>query len=74
MHRNDREAVATYLGTDAPDAGPHASAFCSDRTVKLPSAASPAWNGWSPGTANTRFQPAQAARLSVDRVPHLRLK
>jgi polyvinyl alcohol dehydrogenase (cytochrome) len=74
MHRSDREAVATYLGTDAPDAGVHASAFCSDRTVKLSSAGASAWNGWSPGTANTRFQPAQAARLSADRVPHLRLK
>ena len=37
MHRDERIAVASYLGTDAPDAGPSAAAYCTDRTVNLPS-------------------------------------
>jgi polyvinyl alcohol dehydrogenase (cytochrome) len=37
-------------------------------------AASPGWNGWSPDLANTRFQPAAAARLTAAQVPNLKLK
>lgn len=32
------------------------------------------WNGWSPGTANTRFQTASAAGLKAGAVPNLKLK
>jgi polyvinyl alcohol dehydrogenase (cytochrome) len=35
---------------------------------------SPGWNGWSNDLANTRFQPAAAARLSATDVPRLTLK
>ncbi len=37
-------------------------------------AATPSWNGWSPGTGNARFQDADAARLSASDVPKLKLK
>jgi polyvinyl alcohol dehydrogenase (cytochrome) len=37
-------------------------------------AAGPAWNGWSPGDKNARFQPAAGAGLSAAQVPGLRLK
>ena len=37
-------------------------------------AAGPSWNGWSPDLANTRFQPAQVARLTAAQVPRLKLK
>ena len=41
----------------------------------LPDPASrPAWNGWSPDLANTRFQPANVARLTSAQVPKLKLK
>ena len=36
--------------------------------------AGPAWNGWSPDLANTRFQPANVARLTAAQVPKLKLK
>ena len=36
--------------------------------------AGPSWNGWSPDLANTRFQPAQVARLTAAQVPRLKLK
>ena len=34
----------------------------------------PAWNGWSPDLANTRFQPAQVAGLTAAQIPRLKLK
>jgi polyvinyl alcohol dehydrogenase (cytochrome) len=75
MNRDERIAVAEYLGTDAPDSGPPASAYCADRTLTLratPSAAS--WNGWSPTPDNARYQTAERAALSAEQVPSLELK
>ena len=34
----------------------------------------PRWSGWGAGLANTRFQPADQARLTAERVPRLTLK
>src|SRR5205085_4444971 len=51
MFREERIAVASYLGTKDAVPGPVASAYCSDRTVKL-SANPSGWNGWSAGAAN----------------------
>src|SRR5262245_40749695 len=47
MHRDERVAVAKYLGTDAADSGPPAAAFCADRSVRLAATPKAAWNGWS---------------------------
>jgi polyvinyl alcohol dehydrogenase (cytochrome) len=73
LSREERIAVASYLGTNATVSGPSASAFCADRTVKL-SANPQGWNGWSPGTANARFQSAKDAGLSIDGTRKLKLK
>ena len=72
--REERIAVATWLGTSAQVAGPPAAAFCADRSVKIAGTAKSAWNGWSPGSGNARFQPGAAAGLSVDQVRGLKLK
>lgn len=74
MSREDRVAVASFLGTDAPVPGPAAAAFCADRTVKIAAAPKLVWNGWSPGSNNARFQLAAAARLNIDQVRGLKLK
>jgi polyvinyl alcohol dehydrogenase (cytochrome) len=74
MHRDERIAVASYLGTNTPIAAPPPSAFCADRAVKLAVEPGSSWNGWSPGSGNSRFQPAGAAGLSLDQVRHLELK
>lgn len=74
LSRDDRMAVASYLGTNATESGPAPSAFCADRNVRLAAKPKASWNGWSPGTDNARFQRASAARLSVDQVRHLKLK
>jgi len=74
MDRGDRIAVASWLGTSAPVAAPPAAAFCADRTVKLATTPQASWNGWSPGSGNTRFQTSDAAGLSLDQVRRLKLK
>src|SRR6476646_216586 len=56
MHRDERVAVAAYLGTNAAESGPPAAAFCTDRSVRLAAKPQAAWNGWSPTDNNARFQ------------------
>ena len=73
LPRDERIAVASYLGTNQAIPGPPASAYCRDRTVKL-SANPSGWNGWSPGAANARFQSAELAGLRIDGVRKLKLK
>jgi len=74
LKREEREAVAGFLGKGSEDAGPPASAYCAagSRAMSSPSKAS--WNGWSPSTANTRYQTADQAALTTDQVRHLKLK
>jgi polyvinyl alcohol dehydrogenase (cytochrome) len=74
MSREDRMAVASYLGTNTPVEGPPASAFCADRSVKQSDKPKTSWNGWSPGQNNARFQPEGSARLSTAQVRGLKLK
>jgi polyvinyl alcohol dehydrogenase (cytochrome) len=74
MSREERLAVAAYLGRPDAVSGPPASAFCPDRTIRLSARPSISWNGWSPGTSNTRFQPAEAAGVRAAQVPQLKLK
>jgi polyvinyl alcohol dehydrogenase (cytochrome) len=75
MNRDERIAVAEYLGTDAPDSGPPASAYCEDRTVRLRATPSDAsWNGWSPMADNARYQTAERAGLSAEQVSSLALR
>jgi len=73
LKQDEREAVAAYLGIPGGSGQPASKAFCADRTVKL--SRSPAgWNGWSPSATNTRYQPGDAAGISVAQAPRLKLK
>src|SRR5579883_1407931 len=74
MPREEREAVATYLGKAGPEPGPRPEAFCKDRRVVVNSSSKFVWNGWSPKNDNARFQPADAAGLNIDQVKRLKLK
>lgn len=74
MSTSRREAVATWLGTPGGEPQPSPAAFCADRSVKLAARPASQWNGWSPDSANTRFQPADAAGLNLDGVRNLKLK
>jgi polyvinyl alcohol dehydrogenase (cytochrome) len=74
LRRDERDAVAAYLGVAGSSEAPPAKAFCADREVKLAGSPKLAWNGWSPSTANTRYQPGDAAGVSIDQVRRLKLK
>jgi len=74
IRREDREAVAKFLGTGADDPPPPQSAFCkSDRPI-MAGSAKDSWAGWSPQAENTRFQTADSAGLKAADIPKLELK
>src|ERR1700744_2907392 len=74
LQRNQREAVANYLGKASDDTAPPASAFCADRKFSLSENSHPSWTGWSPSLSNDRFQSARAAALTAEQVRNLKLK
>jgi polyvinyl alcohol dehydrogenase (cytochrome) len=74
LRREEREAVAKFLGTSGEEAAPPASAFCSVRQPPVYTSAFSSWNGWSPSSSNARFQSAQQAGLDANQVRNLRLK
>ena len=51
LTREERNAVANYLGTKGPEPGPPPAAFCSAERHPLAGEAAGAWNGWSPSPA-----------------------
>ena len=77
LQRSQRESVAKYLGKAIDDTVPPSTAFCSDRKLSLGSSGDSGrsgWIGWSPSASNDRFQPTEAASLSVEQVRNLKLK
>jgi polyvinyl alcohol dehydrogenase (cytochrome) len=74
LKRDEREAVAGFLGKPGTEPGPRPEAFCTDRRVALTNVGAASWNGWSPARDNTRFAPAELARITAAQVPSLRLK
>jgi polyvinyl alcohol dehydrogenase (cytochrome) len=74
MRRDERDAVAAYLGVAGGSEALPAKAFCAEREVKLAGSPKLAWNGWSPSAVNTRYQPGDAAGLNIDQLRRLKLK
>jgi polyvinyl alcohol dehydrogenase (cytochrome) len=74
MTREEREAAAKFLGTNAIETPLPAEAFCKDRKVSINDKSKFIWNGWGPKGDNTRFQAADVAGLSIDQVKRLKLK
>jgi polyvinyl alcohol dehydrogenase (cytochrome) len=74
LRRDEREAVAEFLGKGSADLAAPASAYCADRTVKMAGEGTMRWNGWSPTNDNTRFQSGEAAGLTAADVRRLALK
>src|SRR5580692_2970963 len=68
LTRDERDAVAAYLGKAGPEPGPSPEAYCKDRTAAVDDASKFKWAGWSPTVSNARFQPADVAGLSIDQV------
>ncbi len=73
LAKEEREAVAAYLGSSVVS-NLRPEAFCRDRKVTIGSSTNLAWNGWSPSPGNTRYQPAEAAGLTIEQVRNLKLK
>lgn len=77
--RAQRRALAEYLsgkpfGGELPNPIPK-SAFCPGSAQTFHnSLEGPAWNGWGVTITNSRFQPAEAARMTADDLPRLKLK
>jgi polyvinyl alcohol dehydrogenase (cytochrome) len=74
MRRDEREAVAKFLGTGTDERATPASAFCkADRPI-MSGAPGASWTSWGPTPANTRFQTAARTRLNSGNVGRLELK
>src|ERR1051325_702228 len=74
MRRGEREAVAKFLGHGADDPPLSPSAFCKPDLKIMKAPVEPSWGGWSPTSANTRYQPTAQAGLTSAEVPQLTLK
>jgi polyvinyl alcohol dehydrogenase (cytochrome) len=72
LNREEREAVANYLGVPRADMPVPPQAYCSDRGVTIGAAPSPAWTGWGPDSSNTRY--TTASGITLNQVGKLKLK
>lgn len=78
MRRDEREAVANYLGVNRrDDETVPAAAYCKDRSVAVGTSPNfvgprPLWNGWSPSSTNARY--TTTGGLALDQVGKLKLK
>ena len=72
LNREEREAVANYLGVQRIDLPVPPQAYCKDRTVNIGASPSPAWSGWGPDLTNTRYTTSSGITLS--QVGKLKLK
>jgi polyvinyl alcohol dehydrogenase (cytochrome) len=74
LKRDEREAVADFLGTTGGETKLPASAMCSAGRQLLSGGAVGTWNGWSPSGNNARYQSADQAGFGIGQVPRLKLK
>lgn len=74
LRRQEREAIANFLGTKSEEVLFPPSAFCRAKELPLSTRSSGNWTGWSPTFSNTRFQYGDGARLTVSQIPKLKLK
>jgi polyvinyl alcohol dehydrogenase (cytochrome) len=75
MRRDEREAVARYLGIGTGDAPPPENALCAANKPAMSGTSEGNWSGWSPSSDNSRYQSTDSsAAVNKNLVPHLRLK
>ncbi|HSR05695.1 MAG TPA: PQQ-binding-like beta-propeller repeat protein, partial [Bryobacteraceae bacterium] len=73
LKRDEREAVASFLGVAATESQPLANACPAGKTPISGSAASN-WNGWSPTLDNARYVPTEKGGVSIGQMRNLKLK
>jgi polyvinyl alcohol dehydrogenase (cytochrome) len=79
LTEDQRKMMATFLSGRPLGAAESGSAKdmpnqCASNPPLAPPDDGPAWNGWGVTVENTRFAPADSARLSPEQVPHLKVK
>ena len=74
MRRDEREAVAQFLGTGTNELALPRTAYCTPGTSIMSSPRRGNWAGWSPSPTQTRFQTAPAANLDATDLSRLELK
>jgi polyvinyl alcohol dehydrogenase (cytochrome) len=74
MRRDERLAVASYLGKGEDESQLPPSAYCTAETELFADSATGSWRGWSPNAANTRYQNAQRAGMTAADLDRLELK
>ena len=74
LQRDEREAVARFLGTGSEDLAPPPGAFCKADRLILSGPSRDSWTGWSPSSANTRFQEADRTTLNNGNISRLQFK
>jgi polyvinyl alcohol dehydrogenase (cytochrome) len=79
LNDGQKKALAEFMagrpiGSSASGAAANMGFQCRTNPPLADPSSRPAWNGWSPDLANTRFQPANVARLTAAQVPKLKLK
>ena len=63
LRRDEREAVATFLGKPGAEPRPRPEAFCArSHRSRSTTCQRRSWNGWSPSRDNARFVPGRARR------------
>lgn len=72
LSHQQRVALADYLGVAKTTQNAGQGNPCRSNESSMSQA--PQWNGWGVDLSNSRFQPAEAAGLSKNEVPRLRLK
>ncbi|MEO6184879.1 MAG: PQQ-binding-like beta-propeller repeat protein [Steroidobacteraceae bacterium] len=74
MKREERTAVAAFLGKGKDEAALPASAWCKADSKVMPLPAAPNWTSWGPSQSNMRFQPTGPAGLEARDLDRLQLK
>jgi polyvinyl alcohol dehydrogenase (cytochrome) len=74
MRRDEREAVAKFLGRAEDGPAPSPSAFCKSDKPIMSGPSRESWTGWGPSQDNTRFQRGEAAGLNAHEVGRLELR
>jgi len=74
MRRDEREAVAAFLGAGTDDPALPSSAFCRTDQPIMPGSSRDSWTGWGPAPANTRYQAGDGTGINAGNVGRLQLK
>ena len=72
LSEEQRDAVARHVGRAATETAT-TDPSCASGEAWAGRLDGPSWRGWGPATDNARFQPADAAGLSAEQVPRLKL-